>query len=105
MPLRCAILDDYQNVALKFADCSPLRDKIETTVFDKPFASSDEAVRALQDFEIVCAIRERTPFSHRNRKTKNDGQRCDDQREGNGENNGAVERQVHQLVPEITDPV
>ncbi|MBR2119273.1 MAG: D-2-hydroxyacid dehydrogenase family protein [Afipia sp.] len=63
MPLRCAILDDYQNVALKFADCSPLRDKIETTVFDKPFASSDEAVRALQDFEIVCAMRERTPFS------------------------------------------
>lgn len=62
MPLRCAILDDYQNVALKFADCFPLRDKIETTVFDKPFASSDEAVRALQDFEIVCAMRERTPF-------------------------------------------
>lgn len=63
MPLRCAILDDYQNVALKFADWSPLKDKIETTVFDKPFASSDEAVRALQDFEIVCAMRERTPFS------------------------------------------
>lgn len=63
MPLRCAILDDYQNVALTFADWSPLRDKIETTVFNKPFASSDEAVRALQDFEIVCAMRERTPFS------------------------------------------
>ncbi|MFT6673129.1 MAG: D-3-phosphoglycerate dehydrogenase, partial [Afipia broomeae] len=25
MPLRCAILDDYQNVALKFADWSPLK--------------------------------------------------------------------------------
>lgn len=63
MPLRCAILDDYQNVALTFADWSPLKDKIDITVFDKPFASSDEAVRALQDFEIVCAMRERTPFS------------------------------------------
>lgn len=60
---RCAILDDYQNVALTFADWSPLKDRIDITVFDKPFASSDEAIRALQDFEIVCAMRERTPFS------------------------------------------
>lgn len=63
MRYRCAILDDYQNVALTFADWSPLKDRIDITVFDKPFASSDEAVRALQDFEIVCAMRERTPFS------------------------------------------
>lgn len=62
MPLRAAILDDYQNVALQFADWSSLKDSVETTVFDKPFASQDEAVRALQDFEIVCAMRERTPF-------------------------------------------
>ncbi|MDZ4368739.1 MAG: D-2-hydroxyacid dehydrogenase family protein [Afipia sp.] len=63
MPMRCAILDDYQNVALTFADWSPLKDQIDITVFDKPFASSDEAVRALLDFEIVCAMRERTAFS------------------------------------------
>ncbi|EKS35891.1 D-2-hydroxyacid dehydrogenase family protein [Afipia clevelandensis] len=62
MPLRCAILDDYQNVALKFVDWSPLNGKIDITVFDTPFASQDEAIRALQDFEIVCAMRERTPF-------------------------------------------
>ena len=59
---RVAILDDYQNVALKFADWSSLNDRIGVTVFDKPFASQDEAIRALQDFEIVCAMRERTPF-------------------------------------------
>ena len=63
MPLRVAILDDYQNVALKLADWSPLKDKAAITVFDKPFATSNEAVRALQDFEIVCAMRERTSFS------------------------------------------
>ena len=60
--LRCAILDDYQNVALKLADWTPLADRIDVTVFDKPFASANEAVAALQDFEIVCAMRERTPF-------------------------------------------
>jgi phosphoglycerate dehydrogenase-like enzyme len=61
--LRCAILDDYQNVALKLADWSPLADRIETTVFDTPFASPEAAIAALKDFEIVCAMRERTPFS------------------------------------------
>jgi phosphoglycerate dehydrogenase-like enzyme len=63
MTHRVAILDDYQNVALKLADWSKLKDKIDITVFDKPFASSDEAVRALKDFQIVCAMRERTQFN------------------------------------------
>ena len=35
MPLRVAILDDYQNVALKLADWSPLKDKTEITVFQE----------------------------------------------------------------------
>jgi len=59
---RVAILDDYQNVALKLADWSPLKDKVDITVFDKAFASGAEAVRALKNFQIVCAMRERTPF-------------------------------------------
>jgi len=60
--LRCAILDDYQNVALKLADWSTLGDRIDVTVFDKPFASGEEAAAALKDFEIICAMRERTAF-------------------------------------------
>lgn len=62
MALRCAILDDYQNVALKLADWGPIRDRVDVTVFDKPFTNASEAIGALQDFEIVCAMRERTPF-------------------------------------------
>jgi D-3-phosphoglycerate dehydrogenase len=61
MTLRCAILDDYQNVALGLADWRSL-DDVAVTVFDQPFASAAAAVAALQDFEIVCAMRERTPF-------------------------------------------
>jgi phosphoglycerate dehydrogenase-like enzyme len=60
--LRCAILDDYQNVALQLADWSPLGDRIGVTVFDTPFASAAAAADALKDFEVVCAMRERTPF-------------------------------------------
>ena len=62
MRLRCAILDDYQNVALKLADWTALKDKIDITLFNKPFASIADATAKLKDFEIICAMRERTPF-------------------------------------------
>ena len=60
--VRAAILDDYQNVALKLADWSTLAKDVEIKVFDKPFASQDQAVKALQGFVIVVGMRERTPF-------------------------------------------
>ena len=60
--LRCAILDDYQNVALTLADWSVLHDRVETTTFTNFFTSADEAAQALKGFDIVCAMRERTPF-------------------------------------------
>jgi D-3-phosphoglycerate dehydrogenase len=60
--LRCAILDDYFNVALTLADWSGLSDRVDVTVFNHPFASEQAAASALGDFEIVCAMRERTPF-------------------------------------------
>src|SRR5438445_2268335 len=60
--LRCAILDDYLNLSLTIADWSKVRDRIDITVFDQPFAGSEAAASALKDFEIICAMRERTPF-------------------------------------------
>ena len=60
--VRAAILDDYQNVALKFADWSPISKDVDIKVFDKPFASEDAAIKALQGFAIVVGMRERTPF-------------------------------------------
>ena len=60
--VRAAILDDYQNVALKLADWSPVAKDVEIKVFDKPFAGPDEAIKALQGFAIVVGMRERTPF-------------------------------------------
>lgn len=63
MALRCAILDDYQNVALRLADWTLLGQQVELTVFDRPFADSAAAIAALGDFEIICAMRERTTFS------------------------------------------
>jgi len=60
--IRAAILDDYQNVALSFADWSPIANDVEIKVFTEPFRNRDEAIKALQGFAIVVGMRERTPF-------------------------------------------
>jgi phosphoglycerate dehydrogenase-like enzyme len=60
--LRCAILDDYFNLALTVADWSKISHRADVTVFNHPFASEQAAAGALADFDIVCAMRERTAF-------------------------------------------
>ena len=62
MALRCAILDDYQNVALKLADWSKLKD-VETKVYTDAVRRTDaDTIRDCKDFEIVVMMRERTRF-------------------------------------------
>jgi len=58
---KVAILDDYARVALALTDWSPVRAKADITVFDRHLAE-DEAVEALQPFDVVCTIRERMTF-------------------------------------------
>ncbi|MEA2862679.1 MAG: hypothetical protein QOC84_635 [Bradyrhizobium sp.] len=60
--LRCAILDDYMNLTARMADWSKVSDRVDLRVFIEPFASTEAAAASLQDFEIICAMRERTPF-------------------------------------------
>jgi phosphoglycerate dehydrogenase-like enzyme len=59
---RCAILDDYQSVALKMADWSKVVPDLDIKVFSEPMGTPEEVARALQGFAIVIAMRERTPF-------------------------------------------
>ena len=60
--LRAAILDDYQDVALKYADWSKVAQDVEVTVFNDPFQDQAETIQKLQGFHIVAGMRERTPF-------------------------------------------
>jgi phosphoglycerate dehydrogenase-like enzyme len=62
MALRCAILDDYQNVVLKVADWSKLKGDVDFTVFNEHLGGPDKVIAALQGFQIVVAMRERTGF-------------------------------------------
>ena len=59
---RCAILDDYQNVALEMADWSKVAGDLDIKVFNEPLGPSARVARMLQSFAIVVAMRERTPF-------------------------------------------
>jgi phosphoglycerate dehydrogenase-like enzyme len=61
MKYRCAILDDYQNVALKMADWSKLADQVDVTVFND-YIPPAKVVETLKPFAIVCMMRERTTF-------------------------------------------
>src|SRR6266446_2851119 len=60
--MKIAILDDYQNVALKMADWSALSGRAEITVFNDHLADPSALVERLLPFEVVCVMRERTPL-------------------------------------------
>ncbi|KOG36554.1 MULTISPECIES: D-2-hydroxyacid dehydrogenase family protein [Streptomyces] len=62
MKLRCAVLDDYQGVALTSADWSPLADRVDVRVLREHLVDRDAVVAAVEDCEIVVIMRERTPF-------------------------------------------
>ncbi|MFG1696674.1 D-2-hydroxyacid dehydrogenase family protein [Nonomuraea sp. NPDC049309] len=57
--LRCAVLDDYQDVALGLADWS----RVQARSYRDHFATVDDLVTAVHDCEIIVAMRERTPFT------------------------------------------
>jgi phosphoglycerate dehydrogenase-like enzyme len=60
--MRVAILDDYQGVATGRSDWAIVDSEIELVVFDDHLFDEQEIAERLKDFEIICAMRERTPF-------------------------------------------
>lgn len=59
---RLAILDDYQKVALQMADWKSLGPAVTVEAFHDTLSDQDALAERLQDFEIIVAMRERTPF-------------------------------------------
>jgi len=60
--MRVAVLDDYQGVAGDRTDWEIVKDDVDITVFDDHIFDEDAIAERLKDFEIICAMRERTPF-------------------------------------------
>ena len=60
--MKIAILDDYQNVALRMADWAALAGRAEITVFNDHLADPVAIVERLEPFDVICVMRERTPL-------------------------------------------
>src|ERR1043166_3376262 len=60
--MRIALLDDYQNVAREMADWAGLGADCEVVSFQDHLRDNHAIARRLHDFEVVIAMRERTPF-------------------------------------------
>jgi phosphoglycerate dehydrogenase-like enzyme len=59
---RIAVLDDYQHVAARFADWSKLPEPAEVVTFSDHVDDEDALAARLAPFDVVVAMRERTPF-------------------------------------------
>jgi phosphoglycerate dehydrogenase-like enzyme len=60
--VRIAVLDDYQGVAREMADWASLGADCETMFFREHFSTVELLKEKLAGFEVVVAMRERTPF-------------------------------------------
>jgi len=60
---RVALLDDYQGVAVRMADWKSLPAGTDVVAFPDHLADEGALAARLADFDIVMAMRERTPFT------------------------------------------
>lgn len=63
VPVKIAILDDYQGVASAMADWSPLKGRAEITSFRDHVGNAEALVARLAPFDVICVMRERTPLT------------------------------------------
>ena len=61
--IEVAVLDDYQDVFKQIVDLDKYKNKYNFKVFTEPFMSENEAILALENFEALFIMRERTPMS------------------------------------------
>jgi len=59
---RVAVIDDYQRVARDCADWSLLGDDVDVTFFHDHVDEPGQLVNRLRAYDVVVAMRERTPF-------------------------------------------
>lgn len=61
--MRVAVLDDYQSVAMASADWTQLPSDVTVTCFHDHEPDPEKLGERLKGYEIVCIMRERTPFT------------------------------------------
>ncbi len=61
--IKVAILDDYQDVFQQVINIEEHRDKYDFKIFNNPFLDEKEAVVALENYDALFIMRERTPMT------------------------------------------
>ena len=61
--IKVAVLDDYQNVFKQFIDIEEFKGKYQFTIFNEAFENENEAIIALEEFDALFIMRERTPIT------------------------------------------
>jgi phosphoglycerate dehydrogenase-like enzyme len=61
--IKVAVLDDYQNAFEHIIEIDNYKDKYDFQIFKEPFFSEAETSVALQEFDALLIMRERTPIS------------------------------------------
>jgi D-3-phosphoglycerate dehydrogenase len=61
--IKVAVLDDYQNAFENIIEIDNYKHKYDFQIFKEPFFSEAETSVALQEFEALLIMRERTPIS------------------------------------------
>ena len=61
--IKVAILDDYQNAFEQVIETENYKDKYDFKIFNEPFVSEAETSVALEEFDALLIMRERTPIT------------------------------------------
>lgn len=61
--VRIAVLDDWQGIAHQVADWRALERRAPVRTFEQPLGDEAATAAALKDFDVIIAMRERTPLS------------------------------------------
>ena len=58
--IKVAVLDDYQNIFKEIIDIEKFKDRYNFKIFNQTFNDENEAIVALEEFEVLFIMRERT---------------------------------------------
>ena len=61
--IKVAVLDDYQSAFEEIIDIEKFKKKFDFKIFNEAFNDENEAIEALEEFEALFIMRERTPIT------------------------------------------
>ena len=61
--IKVAVLDDYQNAFQQIVDIEQHKNKFDFKIFNEAFNDEDDTIEALEEFEALFIMRERTPIT------------------------------------------